>query len=302
MGRRKNEVVIANLNAYTHYYGELSDLYVATKEIKNLPDTCDLIFIMQHLRDEGKFVLVNHNDLGVLSLAAGAENEWNPYGIPVRGIAYDYFGHPYEWDSTNGTTIYANFGYTQKTPIIPAVAIDFFARALSLIKRTIDTNVYSMRTPVLLQAENEKQLESLKALFREYDGMMPFIFADKALTEINKISALNLNVHDFTTSLWALYQNIMNEALTYLGIPNSAIEKRERVNVQEVLTNNGGTVAFRLSTLKAIQQGLDRFNKLGVTDKMEIQFSDYSLAYIDGMNADNNEQGGYDDVTEEEEV
>ena len=296
---RKTEAIIANLNSYSHYYGELSDLYVATKEIKNLPDTCDLVFIMQHLRDEGKFILYNDPDLGVLSLAAGAETAWNPYGIPVAGQAFDYFGKVYDWNSSNGTIVYANYGFTQKTPIIPALAIDFYAKALSLIKRTIDINVYSMRTPILLQAENEKQLASLKALFLEYDGMMPAIFADKALTEINKLTALNLNVHDFTSSLWQLYQNIMNEALTYLGIPNSAIEKRERVNVEEVVTNNAGAVAFRLSTLKAIQQGLDRFNKLGVAPKMIVQFADFSDAYVDGTN--NDDDGGDADITEEEE-
>ncbi len=299
--KSKVEAYVANLKAYAHYYGELSDLYVATKEIKNLPDTCDLTFIMQHLRDQGKIILYNDPDLGVLSLASGAETAWNPYGVPVSGTAIDYFGKEYAWDSSNGTIVYANYGFTQKNPVIPAFAIDFYAKALATIRRTIDINVYSMRTPVLLQAENDKQIASLKSLFEAYDGMMPFAFASKALTEINKLSAINMNTHDFTVSLWSLFQNVMNEALTYLGIPNTAIEKRERVNIQEVMSNNAGAVALRLSTLKAIQQGLDRFNKLKVTAPMKVQFADFSDVYVDGSN-DGEDFGGDADITEDEEV
>jgi len=295
MGRKRKQTILANIASQVHYYNALSELYVGTKEIVGLPDTCDTPFIMREFRDKGKCVFVKDPNLGILSLSIGEESAWTPYGRPVEGIAIDYFGKTYPFNAENGAVVYATYGFTTKEFIVPAQTIDFFSRFLATIDRTIKTNVHAMRTPVLLQADSDKQLESLKALFEEYDGLMPFIFADKKLTELNKISALNLNTPDFTKTLWDLKTNVTNEVLEYLGIPTTSTLSRERVNTAEIITNNASAIAFRQSPLKAIQQGLDRANKIFGTD-MRIQFTDMSASLLDGLNT---EQPGV--IVEEEE-
>lgn len=282
MGKTK-KTLIANLSTYQHYNNELSELYMTTKEIENLPDSCDLPFMMRHFRDEGAVVLLNSPDFGVIPLALGAVDKWGPTGIPLAGYATDYWGKQYKFDPSNGTVVYANYGYTSATPSVPAIDIDWFAKKLTEIDMTISTNVYAMRTPVVLAMADEKQREAMQRLFGVYDGHEPFIFADKKFRDLNEIKAINTGVVDYTVNLRELKKDVWNSALTFVGVPNSSVEKRERVNVQEVVTNNSGVVAMRYSPLKAIQTGLDRFNKIAGTE-MRIQYSDASQAYIDGYN------------------
>lgn len=283
MGRKRRETQIANLQAFTRNYSDLSELYVSTKEIVNLPDTAYAPWIFRLLRDEGKFVLINDPDLGVISLQLAYEDKWNIYGVVTDGAGIDFFGKTYNFNASNGTVVYANYGFTMREHIAPILMIEEYARRLAAIERTLDINVYAMRTPIMLNAESDKQIETLKSIFRDYDGMMPVLFADSKMKELTKMQAIDLLTKDYTRPLWDLKMNVMNEALTRLGIPNSAVEKRERVNVQEVISNNAGAIAFRQSPLKAIQLGLDDFNKKAGTD-MHIEFTDNTESYIDGYN------------------
>ena len=282
MGRSK-KALIANLSTYQHYNSQLSELYMTTKEIENLPDSCDLPFMMRHFRDEGAVVLLDDPILGVIPLALGGVTEWGPTGLPLAGYAIDYWGKQYSFTPKNGTVVYANYGYTSATPSIPACEIDWYSKKLTEIDLTLSTNVYAMRTPIVLAMADEKQRESMKKMFEVYDGHEPFIYADKKFRDLNDIKAINTGVVDYTVNLRELKKDVWNSALTYVGVPNSSVEKRERLNVQEVVTNNSGVVAMRYSPLKAIQTGLDRFNKISGTD-MHIQYSDASQAYIDGYN------------------
>ena len=62
--------------------------------------------------------------------------------------------------------------------------------------------------------------------------------------------------------LYDLKVNIWNEALTYLGIPNVSMQKRERMITDEVQRAQGGTMASRNSRLYARQQAAEQINDL----------------------------------------
>ena len=103
------------------------------------------------------------------------------------------------------------------------------------------------------------------------DGVL--IYNDAASTNTgNSFAGKNFNpnaVRVLTTGapyvcdkLYQLKTQIWNEALTYLGITNINITKKERLITDEVTRNQGGTVASRYSRINARQQACKKINEL----------------------------------------
>ena len=95
----------------------------------------------------------------------------------------------------------------------------------------------------------------------KYEGNEPFIFGDKNMNP-NAIKVLSTGAPFVADKLYALKSQIWNEALTYLGISNITINKKERMITDEVLRNQGGTIASRYSRLEARRQACKKINNM----------------------------------------
>lgn len=62
--------------------------------------------------------------------------------------------------------------------------------------------------------------------------------------------------------IYQLKTQIWNEALTYLGISNINVQKKERLITDEVSRNMGGVIASRYSRLNARQNACEKINKM----------------------------------------
>ena len=60
--------------------------------------------------------------------------------------------------------------------------------------------------------------------------------------------------------LYQLKTQIWNEALTYLGISNMNIQKKERLISDEAIRSQGGTIASRYSRLESRREAADKIN------------------------------------------
>mgnify|MGYP002223823367 CR=1 FL=1 len=78
--------------------------------------------------------------------------------------------------------------------------------------------------------------------------------------------AISTNAPYVADKLYQLKTQIWNEALTYLGISNLNIQKKERMITDEVQRNQGGTIASRYSRLGARREAVDKINRMFGTD------------------------------------
>ena len=62
--------------------------------------------------------------------------------------------------------------------------------------------------------------------------------------------------------MYQLKTQIWNEALTYLGISNINVQKKERLITDEVTRNQGGTIASRYSRLNARRDACKQINDM----------------------------------------
>lgn len=141
-------------------------------------------------------------------------------------------------------------------------ACKMFALRLANIDRTIDVNINAQKTPVLIKSGENERL-SMVNLYQQYDGGMPFIFGSDQLNTDN-ITSIRTDAPFVAPQLYELKTNIWNEALTYLGISNVNITKRERLVSDEVNRSQGGSIASKFSRLHERQTAVEKSTKCSV--------------------------------------
>lgn len=260
MGRRKHDIfdesMVLNNLTYRQYLNRLTELAISMFEWKNLPDTVDARYLELHLFETGPMIYFKDEVIGDLCLDCIVNGRLDVYGNPLLRRAYSGYNNYQKLLKYNNSVIIWN-NYLHSTSILD---VEMFARRLYNIDRIIDINANAQKTPVLLQG-SEKQRLTLLNLYKEYDGNAPFIFGDKNL-DINSLKAFNTNAPYVCDKLYQLKTQIWNEALTYLGISNINIQKKERLITDEVTRNQGGTIASRYSRLESRRQAVEKINDM----------------------------------------
>ena len=101
----------------------------------------------------------------------------------------------------------------------------------------------------------------MKNVYAKYDGNEPFIFGNKQI-DMNKITVLKTDAPFIAKDLFDMKVNYWNEALTYLGITNNSIQKKERLITDEAIRGEGGTMANRYARLEARRMACEEINKM----------------------------------------
>ena len=259
MGRKKDrdfwESAAMNTGTYRQYYNRLVELAISMFEWQNLPDTVDPRFLELCLFTDGQVVFFNDPDLGYLTLQNACNGGFNVYRIPVKRRAYAVNGYQKDLSDKDSVIIFNNYLHTNSQ-----LDAAMFARRLSDLDRSIDVNAKAQKTPILIKCDETQRL-TMQNLYMQYDGNMPFIFADKSLNT-NQLQAIKTDAPYVADKLYQLKTQIWNEALTYLGISNINVQKKERLITDEVTRNQGGTIASRYSRLNARRDACKQINAM----------------------------------------
>lgn len=270
-----------NDRAYLYYVQRFSELAMSVFKWENLPKTVDERFLELTLYTDGQAVFFE-DDAGYLALQCIINGPLNVYRVPIRRRAFAVNGYQRDLSIDNSVIIYNNRLRTNTEP-----DMRWYARRLYDLDRTIDVNARMQKTPAFVRATEEQRLTMLN-VYKEFDGNAPAIFADKNL-DLQNMQVLDLGAPFVGDKLYQLKTQIWNEALTYLGISNLTIQKKERVNTDEVTRSMGGTIASRYSRLEARRQACEEINKM---------FSlDISVDFREGVNDDT---GEIEDIEDQE--
>ncbi len=248
----------ARLNnlTYVQYLNRLTELAISMFEWKNLPPSVDARYLELHLFETGCMVYFNDEVLGNICLDCMANGRLGIYGDPILRRAYSgYNNYNALLKESNSVIIWNNYLHTNSI-----LDTKMFAKRLYVLDRIIDVNANAQKTPVLVQG-TEKQRLTLLNLYKEFDGNAPFIFGDKNL-DLNVLKVLQTGAPYVCDKLYTLKTQIWNEALTYLGISNINIQKRERLITDEVTRNQGGTIASRYSRLNSRREAAKKINAM----------------------------------------
>lgn len=259
MARRKTnfwESAVMNNATYIQYYNRLIELSIAMFDWTGLPDTIDPRFLELTLFKYGRAVFFEDEVMGYLALTNAVQGGFDVYGYPVASRAYSPYNN-YQKNLTldDSVIIYNNY---LRTP--SSLDVEVFAKRLYNLDRVIDVNANAQKTPVLIKCAETQRL-TMKNLYKEFDGNSPVIFGDNGLNDAN-FTVLSTEAPYVADRIYQLKTQIWNEALTYLGISNINVQKKERLITDEVSRNMGGVIASRYSRLNARQNACEKINKM----------------------------------------
>ena len=260
MGRQKKDRDFwqsADLNnaSYIQYYDRLTELSISMFEWRNLPDTVDPRFLELTLFANGMAVFFKNDVDEYLALQCAISGPLDVYRIPIRRRAYAVNGFNKELDNKDSVIIYNNMLHKNSM-----LDIRMFARELYNLDRAISVNANAQKTPILIRCPENERL-TFENIYMQYDGNKPVIYGDKQLNP-NGLTVFKTDAPYVADKLYTLKTQKWNEALTFLGISNVNITKRERLITDEVTRNQGGTIASRYSRLESRRQACKQINEM----------------------------------------
>ena len=244
-----------NNATFMQYYNRLTELSISMFEWKNLPPTIDPRFMELTLFADGQAVFFKDEVLGYLCLQNILGGEFDVYRVPIKRRAYAVNGYQKDLNRDDSVIIFNNYLHTNSM-----LDVRMFAKRLYNLDRAIDVNANAQKTPILIQCDETQRLTMLN-VYKQYQGNEPVIFGDKNLNT-NGVKVLQTNAPYVCDKLYQLKTQIWNEALTYLGISNINVQKKERLITDEVTRNQGGTIASRYSRLESRREACKKINDM----------------------------------------
>ena len=272
MARNKNNTAwldsaYLNDSTYNDYLNRMEKICLSIFEWVNLPDSMDSRYLEKTLFYYGQASLLKDSKYGFINTRASDNGYLNIYELPTKL-------HCYSMQYSSDRNVYTGFKNDKLTEDnqcilvmnnwnrIPTLAtIELFAYRLYLAQRSCDVNVMAMRTPVLILG-TEKQKLTLENLYNKYNGNQPFIFGDKDIISNDMMKSIQTEAPYVADKLTEYKKEIWNEFLTFIGVNNIDVEKKERLISGESNANNESINLNLQSYLEPRKKACKQFNDL----------------------------------------
>ena len=272
-----------NDSTYNHYYSYLSLIAKTIFEWSGLPDSVSPKYLEYCLYNFGQAVFFEDDKLGMLCLQAQPTDLKNVYRDPLSVRAVGENGYTKE--------VNKNFVLIKNNDddIPTRNSIENFAYRLYDAQRTADTNVFLHKIPYMILCE-EKELLSMKKLFEKVGNNEPVIFGLKNGSIMDNVKVLETKVPLIFNEVMDYKNTIYNECMTFLGIKNANLDKKERLITSEVDANDDQIAISGATMLKTRQEACEKINKMFGLN-VEVRMRDLDEIMLILEKGDNNEVG-----------
>ena len=141
----------------------------------------------------------------------------------------------------------------------------YYAELISTAETSLQTNLINSKMAFVFLARNKAFAETLKKLYDQVASGSPAVFADKKIVDDNGddlVKMLQNNVREtyIGTDLLSNIRSILNDFDSMIGIPNSNLDKKERLIVDEAHMNDFETRALCYVWRDQLRQDMERIN------------------------------------------
>lgn len=234
MARRKANRMFDSMNElrrnYNYYYNILRMLTTSLFKWEGLPDTIPERFIEKTLFNMGRIAFA-HDD--TISYIVAKCNDNYSLSMYDEATSYNLYGTGYQRNfKADDCVIIRN-----NIDCIPTYFfVNYFADKLSKLQLSIDVNLNLQKYPIGVKGDETQKL-TLQNFIKSYEGGEPFILTYKN-ADFSGIDVINFNVPFIADKLNDMQDKLMTRCLTTFGINNANTSKKERLNSDEVNSNN----------------------------------------------------------------
>lgn len=268
---------LVNDLTFTDYLNRFKKVALSVFEWVNLPKSMNAQWLEKCLYYNGMATLLKDKNYGFINTNCCSSGKLNIYGLPTNLNCYSF---EYQTNRKLYTGLMTGLTEAQKeareyyecilvqnnwdrTPT--AGSMELFALRLYEAERTADVNIKAQKTPIMVLVDEEQRL-LMENLYNQYDGNRPFIFGDKKQLGSDVLRAIKTDAPFIADKIIDYKKEIWNEALTFLGINNIMVDKKERLITDEANSNNELINLNLQSYLAPRQEACKQFNeKFGFT-------------------------------------
>lgn len=284
MGLKKRITTTKIDNYLTEHflYKRFELLALNTFKWTGLPETIEERHIERTLFSEGKALFFIDKQDGFFCLPCGFGQGVNVYGDP---LSYHATGFNYHKKVLAKDSVLIE---NNKLRMPTQLAIAYFVNQLYEVIRTRDVNIKTLKAPFIVACD-DKSVLTLKKAFEDIEDNNYVIYGDKSFNLEEAIKVLQTGVKCLTTELSDTYHDIMNEALTYLGINNANTDKKERLITSEAESNNQFIDSCAEMFLEARKRACEQINrKFGLNVSVELRNQRDPVIEVDTAGGEDN--------------
>lgn len=251
---------------------------------EGLPEGIEERYIERALFDEGKVLFFRDPRMSYMCLPC------------CQGSGLDVYNEPLRWRAMG-------LNYNKEYPRDKCVLIEnnkirsathdvivYFVQKMYEASRTMDVNLQTAKMPFVMKCD-EKQLLTYKAIWQKIQANEPAIFATDAIS-LDTMDVIPTRVTFMGNDLMDFSRSVESQLLTFLGIDNCPVDKKERLITDEATSNNELISINADLMLEARQRAAEAINKMyGLSVSVDLRHKPKEVSADDPDGADKADGG-----------
>ena len=167
--------------------------------------------------------------------------------------------------------------------------IGYYSYKLALVASAFDMNVFNSKLAFMTAAKNKAAAQTIEKIYDEVQSGNPAVTFDSSIKNDslkNNDNGLwetfnkDLKQNFIAPELIDVFEKLLDEFDTEVGIPSIGSDKKERLTVNETEKNDVESVTRLTTWMESLQQGINQANRLYPNLNLSINIRDYQTAKV----------------------
>lgn len=174
--------------------------------------------------------------------------------------------------------------------------IGYYSYKLALVASSFDMNIFNSKLAFMMASKSKASAQTLKKIYDQVQSGNPAVAFDEKIktddamrggkTELWETFNKDLKQNFIAPELIDVFEKLLDQFDTEVGIPSVGSDKKERLNVLETEKNDVETVTRLTTWLETMQPGINDANRLYPELKLSITMRDYNTGNEVSQNVD----------------